>query len=118
MKHPLLAFIGGIGCLLALWLMLNLTIGGGLLHWQFWAVQYRDVQREVFEHSQSYVQGKISHLTRLRMSYEIADEGDRREALRRMIVTEAATVDNEDLPESLRTFITEVSTTPEKEENE
>ena len=101
--------IAGLGGLLTIWLLLNLFIGGGLLHWKFWAVQYRDAQREVFEQSQSYVQGKVSYLTRLQLSYEGA-EGRYREALRRTIITEAATVDADDLPESLQTFITEVST--------
>ena len=103
------ALIGAVGGIVFLWLMLNVFIGGGLMHWKFWSVQYRDAQREVFESSQSYVQGKISYLTRLRLSYEAA-EGPQREALRRTIITEAATVDNDDLPESLQTFITAVST--------
>ena len=94
--------------LLAVWLMLNLVIGGGLLHWKFWSVQYRDAQREVFEQSQSFVQGKITHITRLRLSYETA-EGAQREALRRTILTEAATVDTDDLPEALQSFITQLS---------
>lgn len=101
-------FASAMGGLLVLWLLLNLTIGGGLLHWKFWSAQYRDAQREVFTESQSYVQGKISHLTRLRLSYEGA-EGIQRASLRTMILTEAATVDAEDLPESLQTFIAEIS---------
>ena len=106
--------ISAIGGLLALWLILNVAIGGGLMHFRFWAPKYRDAQREVFEQSQSYVQGKVSHLTRLRLSYESA-EGTRREALRRTILTEAATVDSDDLPESLQAFITEVETAPKGE---
>lgn len=93
-----------IGTVLAAWLALNLFIGGSLFHFKFWAPQIRDAQREVFEQSQSYVQGKISHLTRLRLSYEAA-EGRQREALRRTILTEAATVDSDNLPESLREFV-------------
>ena len=96
-----------LGGLFVLWLMLNLFIGGSLLHFRFWAPQIRDAQREVFEQSQSFVQGKISHLTRLQLEYEAAD-GNRKEALRRMILTEAATVDADDLPESLQSFVAEL----------
>lgn len=117
MIRGLMAAAGG---LLVIWLLLNLIVAGDLLAFQFWAPKYRDAQREVFEQSQSYVQGKITHITRLRLSYETA-EGNQREALRRTILTEAATVDSEDLPEELQAFITGLSaaadttTTPEGE---
>ena len=99
--------VSALGGLLALWLVLNVAIGGGLMHFRFWAPKYRDAQREVFEQSQSWVQGKVSHLTRLRLSYEGA-QGAQREALRRTILTEAATVDTDDLPGALQTFIAEI----------
>lgn len=97
-----------LGGLLAIWLLLNLTVGGGLLHWRFWASEYRDAQREVFEGSQSYVQGKVTYLSRLRLSYEEA-EGSQREALRRTILIEASTVDVTDLPEPLQNFLATLS---------
>ena len=105
------AIMPAIGGLLALWLLLNLAIGGSLFHFRFWAPQIRDAQREVFEQSQSYVQGKISHLSRLRLDYETAAEGPQRAAFRRTILTEAETVDPEHLPESLRLFVASLSTT-------
>ena len=105
MFRGILAAAGGV---LALLLIVSLISGGSLMYFKFWAPQWRDAQREVFTESQSYVQGKISHITRLRLSYEGA-EGDQREALRRTILIEAATVDSEDLPEELQTFITSLS---------
>ena len=105
--------VPAVGGTIFLWLMLNLFIGGGLLHWKFWSAQYRDAQTEIFQQSQSYVQGKITHITRLQLDYQSAEEGStRHQALRRTILTEAATVDNNDLPEHLQIFIDELSDTP------
>ena len=84
-----------------------LIAGGSLGIYRFWAPEFRDAQREVFEESQSYVQGKISHLTRLRVAY-VAAEGERREALKGQILVEAGTVDTERLPTELRMFVYEL----------
>ena len=102
-------FLGTIGAGLAIWLLLNLLVAGNLFHFRFWAPQYRDAQREVFQQSQSYVQGKITHITRLQIQYESAEEGPTKEAYRNQIRSEAATVDLDDLPEHLQEFIAEIS---------
>jgi hypothetical protein len=93
-----------LGALIALWLAVNLLFGANLLSYRFWAPQVRDAQREVFERSQSHVQGKVSHLGRLRLAHESAD-GARREALRRQILTEASTLHPDDLPADLRAYL-------------
>lgn len=104
MNQKLRYALWGLGGLLAIWLGANLLFGANLLSYRFWAPQARDAQREVFERSQSYVQGKISHLTRLQLAHEGA-QGTQREALRREILVEASTVDPEDLPATLRDYL-------------
>lgn len=81
-----------------------LATGGNLAIYRFWAPQVRDAQREVFEQSQSYVQGKAAYISRLLLQYEAA-EGPQREALRRQVLLEAATVDQEDFSVTLRARI-------------
>ena len=100
--------IAVLGVGLVVWLGLNLIIAGNLFTFKFWAPEFRDAQREVFEQSQSYVQGKETYLARLRLQYETAEEGPQRESLRRMILTEASTVDGEDLSEGLQEFLAEL----------
>ncbi len=78
--------------------------GGSLSIYRYWAPEFREAQREVFEQSPSYVQGKISHLARLRTAYE-ASEGNQRTAMREQILVEAATLDPIHLPANLRSFI-------------
>ena len=53
------------------------------------------------------MQGKVSHLTRLRLAHETAD-GPRREAFRHQILTEASTVHPSDLPPELRAYINQL----------
>lgn len=96
-----------IGGLVAIWLAANLLFGANLLSYRFWAPQVRDAQREVFERSQSYVQGKVSHLTRLQLAHESA-QGTQREAFRRQILVEASTVHPDDLPAALRDYIAQL----------
>lgn len=94
-----------VAAILGLWLLLNLTVGLNFLSYRTWAPLFRDAQRQVFERSQSFVQGKVTHLNRLRMTYESAEDGLRRDAVRRLILSEAATVHPEDLPADLRSFL-------------
>jgi hypothetical protein len=78
--------------------------GGDLAIYRFWAPKRANAERTVFENTQSYVQGKIEFLNQLRLNYESAD-GRQKEALRRTILTEAATIDKEKLPPDLQAFV-------------
>lgn len=78
--------------------------GGDLLTYKFWAPKYANAQREVFENTQSYVEGKTGYINQLRLDYERAD-GPQKEMLRRTILTEAATVDNGKLPADIQIFL-------------
>lgn len=81
-----------------------LATGGDLAIYQFWAPKRANAERKVFENTQSYVQGKTEYISRLRFQYQTA-EGPQKQALRSLILTEAATVDNNKLPMDLQSFI-------------
>ncbi len=81
-----------------------LATGGSLLTYKFWAPKQANAERQVFENTQSYVQGKTEYLTRLRFQYGSA-EGAQKIALKQLILDEASTVDNNKLPVDLQGFI-------------
>lgn len=86
-----------------------IATGGDLFIYRFWAPKMENAKREVFENTQSYVQGKAEHLTKLRYDYERADDKDgQKSALRSYILTEASTVDNSKLPPDLQRFISKL----------
>jgi hypothetical protein len=92
-----LALVYGIGFL---------ATGGDLAIYKFWAPKQENARRQVFENTQSYVQGKTEYLSKLRYQYQEAESGSTHQAsLRTLILSEAATVDNDKLPEDLQTFI-------------
>lgn len=90
--------------LVAIYALGFLATGGNLAIYRFWAPQMEDARREVFEQTQSYVQGKNTYIGRLRLQYE-STEGRQREALRRLILTEAETIDTENLTPANQAFI-------------
>lgn len=63
------------------------------------------VGRAVFEQTQSYVHGKNTYIARLRMQYESPGSADNPEALRRLIIEEAETIDEDKLTPSNRNFV-------------
>lgn len=81
-----------------------LVTGGDLAMYRFWAPKQENARRVVFGNTQSYVQGKIDYLSRLKFQYQSAD-GDQKEALRGLILSEASNVDETKLPASLQAFI-------------
>ena len=84
-------------------IVLGAAYGGFWLYKEF-APKYAEVEREVFENSPSFVQGKVSHLNKLRREYQEGDEGTKSN-LREIILTEVDSVDLEKLPAELRRFI-------------
>jgi hypothetical protein len=81
-----------------------IATGGDLLTYKFWAPKQENARRQVFEQTQSYVQGKVEYITRLRYQYAGAD-GAQKSALRTLILDEASTIDNSKLPPDLQAFI-------------
>ncbi len=83
-----------------------LATGGDLAIYKFWAPKRANAERQVFENTQSYVQGKVAYLSEMRMEYESAKpDSDQRSALRRMILTESAQIDRDHLPADLNAFV-------------
>lgn len=82
-----------------------IATGGDLVIYKFWAPKQENARRQVFENTQSYVQGKVEYLTRLRYQYSTASTDDQKYALKTMILDEASTVDNSKLPSDLQSFI-------------
>ena len=104
MKEGFKIFGVALLVLVAIYVLGFLATGGNLAIYRFWAPQMEDARREVFEQTQSYVQGKNTYIGRLRAQYETA-EGRQREALRRLVLTEAETINDEDLTMSNRAFV-------------
>jgi len=86
--------------------------GGNLAIYRFWAPKQANAERVVFKNTQSFVDGKIEYIGQLRLAYDSADAGPQKEALRRTILTEASTVDNEKLPEEQQIFIRQLRRQP------
>lgn len=105
-------FFSGIGVAVsALVLAVFLIVGGSfasLYHYKFLAPKFQAVDREVFENTPSYVQGKEQYLGRLRREYDEADTSAQKKSLRELILSEASTVDREQLSSSLQKFLSKL----------
>lgn len=78
--------------------------GEDLISYMFFAPKYANVQREVFQNTQSFVQGKAEYLGKLRYQYLMAD-GPQKEALKSLILSEASTVDMNKMPPNIQGFV-------------
>jgi hypothetical protein len=96
-----LAVVGSFSVIYALGFMLQAMDLG---FYAFWAPKYKAVERQVFEESKPYVQGKITYLNRLRGDYELADK-DHKPAIKAVIRRESSQIKTEYLPADLRSFI-------------
>ena len=97
---------GVLFAVLFMYILVFFMTGGSLGIYRVWAPLLREAQREVFMESQSYITGKVTYLTRLRVAYEEVEYGTpRKRALRTQILTEAAEVNADNLPPDLRLFI-------------
>jgi hypothetical protein len=93
-----------VGALAAAMILGFVMTGYDFASFKFWAPKYENAKRQVFENTQSYVQGKTEYLGRLRFQYQEA-EGSQKDALRTLILSEASTVDSSKLPYDLQAFI-------------
>lgn len=95
--------LGICGFVVAIVLAFALNLGG--LEWnRFFGTRSQSVQRDIFEHTKSFIDGKTNHLNQLRAEYELA-EGASKVALRTIILREAGQVDMSLLPFNLQQFI-------------
>src|SRR3989344_4552992 len=104
MKDALKIFGIALLVVVAVYVLGFFATGGNLAIYRFWAPQFEDARREVFEQTASYVQGKNTYIARLRAEYETA-EGDQKESLRRLVLSEAETIDERNLTSSNRAFV-------------
>jgi len=93
--------------LLVIYALGFLATGGDLMIYRYWAPKQAAAQREVFENSSSYVQGKISYLALMRLQWETADPAHKA-ALRTMILTEASSINPALLPTDQQAFINQL----------
>lgn len=94
-----------IGALVAILALSWIFTGNDFFLYKYFAPKQENVRRQVFVNTDSFVEGKISSLSQERLAYESADAGAQKRALRTMILSEAAQVDNHKLPLDMQTFI-------------
>lgn len=78
--------------------------GLSLVHYKVFAPKFADAQREVYENSTSYIQGKTQILNKYRGEYALANDSQKL-LLKSVILREATTVDNSKLPVDIQMFI-------------
>jgi cytochrome c biogenesis factor len=98
----------GLSVIMGFILLVFLTNELEIFGIKFWGVRKENVKREVFEQTQSYVQGKIQELTKYRLEYNKAKDEDEREYYRETAITSMANVDENKLPADLRQFLNEL----------
>lgn len=88
MKRGLYALLGLIG-VLALVFGLNYF---GLVNFRFFAPKYENARREVYENTQSYVEGKRQSITKYYDEWRKSD-ADEKSAIRTIVLQEFASFD-------------------------
>lgn len=83
------------------------TSSMNLMHYSFFAPKYEEVRRNVFEQTQSYVDGKNQSLSKYKLEYDRAD-AEGKSAIKFTIAHEFATVDPEIINVMLRPFLYEM----------
>lgn len=99
--------------IIAIIVMVGISFGGGLISLEFtkfFAPRKEEIRREVFEHTKSYVQGKIQILVKNRLEYMREKDPESKAALRSAILHQMADFDKSLLPNDLRLFITKLET--------
>ena len=100
--------IASIGAVVLLAFLAFAATGFELGMLKFWGPKFQEAKREIFEETQSFVHGKITHINRLRLEYESTESKGRKKALRTMILQEASVLEEENLPADLRLFISQL----------
>jgi len=67
-----------------------------------------NARREVFEQSQSYVEGKRQELTKYRLEYQRTKDSTEKEAIRQTILQSFANFDEKKLPYDLLQFLQDI----------
>lgn len=78
-----------------------------LVSFGFFAPKYAKVQRNVFENTPSYVQGKIQDLSNYKLQYEQTADTNNKSAIRAVIRSQFANFNTADCPDELKPFLQE-----------
>jgi hypothetical protein len=100
-KHVLLGIIGFVGFIIIIF-FLNL---GGLEWKKFFDPKYQNVERKIFENTQSYVHGQIQNLSKHYGEYQ---KGDRevKESIKGIVAVQFAQFPLEQVPSTqLKSFL-------------
>lgn len=76
-----------------------------LVNYKFFAPKYEDARRDVFENTQSYIQGKRQELNKYRLEYMRAKDPLDKEAIKMMILHSMANIDKDKLDYEERAFL-------------
>jgi hypothetical protein len=76
---------------------------------KFWGSRKANAQREVFEQTQSYVEGKRQEVTKYRYEYLKAKDRDEKEAIKATLRSSLANFDKTKLDADLRSFLDSVA---------
>jgi hypothetical protein len=72
---------------------------------RFWGVRKENARREVFEQTQSYVEGKRQELTKYRLEYIMSKDSTDKQAIKETILQSFANFDDSKLPPDLYQFL-------------
>ncbi len=77
----------------------------GLFNYKFFEPKYENVRRQVFENTQSYVEGKRQEIIKYKLEYERAKTKQEKEAIRYTILETTANLNLNLLSPDLKYFI-------------
>ena len=77
----------------------------GLLNYKFFEPKYENARRQVFENTQSYVEGKRQEILKYKLEYSRAKTKEEKEAIRYTILQTTANLDLNLLSPDLRYFV-------------
>ncbi len=100
----------GLLSILAIVVLLIITFGFGLFgleYKKFFAPKHENVNRQVFEQTQSYVHGKVQDLAKYYEEYNKAEAAEDKEAIRSLILMRFAEFDATKIrSQQLQNFLT------------
>lgn len=98
---------GGTLAIVVIIVALVFAIGGlGLAYKAYFAPKHANVDRQVYEQSQSYVHGKIQDLAKYKQEYDKTDSPVERQAIQTLINQQFAQFDSSKIVDSnLRKFL-------------
>lgn len=104
-----LAALGGIIAFTLLLVGLSFAFGwSDVLYTKTVGKAQENARRQVFEQTQSYVEGKAQELTKYRLEYQTEKDPVAKEAIRQTIIQSFSNVDASKMPFELQSFLSQV----------